>query len=84
MKRLVINGRNCLFIDTDGGKKEKEKKAQSEITAFSESEGERISDHCSVRCIRRSVNKRLKKPANNTRNRTANTPEIAVLSQSLC
>ena len=44
------------------------------------SEGDRISHHCSVRCIRKpSDTERLEKPANYTCNRTAKTSEIAVL-----
>ena len=53
---------------------------KQETTAFIESEGENISDHCSVRCIGGPTDKqRLEKPANNTCNRTAKTSEIAVL-----
>ena len=47
------------------------------LTAFTESEGERISDHCSVRCIRRLTDKqRREKPRSN---RTTKTSEIVVL-----
>ena len=44
----------CLvFLLTQTNKRQK----HAQLTAFTESEGERISDHCSVRCIRRSADK---------------------------
>ena len=57
------------------------------VTTFAESEGERISNHCSVRCILRPIHtdkQRLEKLAKHTRNRTTETSEILAFLQSTC